>query len=71
MQDIVKTEHMGAVLSIRLSNPETRNSLTDDLRKQVGIVVGRGTNVLFRRRSEHAQGCMRSVAGTSPLSRAE
>lgn len=39
MQDIVKTEHMGAVLSIRLSNPETRNSLTDDLRKQVGTAV--------------------------------
>ncbi|WP_428852577.1 enoyl-CoA hydratase/isomerase family protein [Imbroritus primus] len=38
-QDIVKTERLGAVLSIRLANPATRNSLTGELRAQLGAAV--------------------------------
>lgn len=42
-QVIVKTERLGAVLSIRLANPATRNSLTDELRDQLGDAVAQAS----------------------------
>jgi len=37
--DIVVTERIGAVMSIRLASPSTRNSLTTELREQLGHAV--------------------------------
>ncbi len=36
---IVKTEREGAVLAIRLASPENRNSLTTELRRQLGDAI--------------------------------
>jgi 2-(1,2-epoxy-1,2-dihydrophenyl)acetyl-CoA isomerase len=40
-QEVVKTTQDGPVLEVRLSSPENRNSLTADLRRQLGEAVER------------------------------
>lgn len=38
-QQVVKTQRNGAVLEVRLASPENRNSLTTELRQQLGAAV--------------------------------
>jgi 2-(1,2-epoxy-1,2-dihydrophenyl)acetyl-CoA isomerase len=40
---LVKTAREGPVLVVRLNSPENRNSLTTELRQQLGEAVGRPT----------------------------